>query len=131
MANTQFHTRYSAILKELPKPSPNLSAPEYIPTTNMGEFDRRPVSFSNLMQWSTSWHQNRVVNTHREIGRSRPNFPTVSISATFGSRNRISARMSTDRLRNKEWVKFRAAASDFCWYIKAVSARGTDDKASV
>ena len=84
-----------------------------------------------FMQWSTSWHENRVVNTHREIGRSRPNFPTVSISATFGSRNRISARMSTDRLRNKEWVKFRAAASDFCWYIKAVSARGTDDKASV
>lgn len=48
MANAQSRTRYSAILKELPKPSPNLSAPEYIPTTNMGEFDRRPVSFSNL-----------------------------------------------------------------------------------
>lgn len=41
-------TRYSAILNELPKPSPNLSAPENIPTTNIGEFDRRPVSFSNL-----------------------------------------------------------------------------------
>jgi hypothetical protein len=30
-------TRNSAILSELPKPSPSLSVPEYIPTTNIGD----------------------------------------------------------------------------------------------
>lgn len=41
-------TRYSAIRSELPNPSPNWSAPEYIPTTNTGELEKRPVSLSNL-----------------------------------------------------------------------------------
>ena len=107
-------TRYSAIRSELPKPSPSLSAPEYIPTINTGELDRRPVSLSNL-DGGVSCNTFFQLVTHLDTGRSRPNLATVSMRATFGSRNRMSARISTMRLRNKEWANLRANVTDFCW----------------
>lgn len=48
-------TRYSAIFNELPKPSPSWSAPENTPTTNTGDMDSRPVSFSNLENTLERW----------------------------------------------------------------------------
>jgi hypothetical protein len=135
------HTRNSAIFNELPNPSPSLSVPEYIPTTNTGELEYRPVSFNNLQRprilsrvlKKLSDFDFRLNNTctHLDFGLSRPNFATVSDSAFLGSRNLIIFRKSTSLLRKNDWANFRAEKREIFWYIKATKALGMEAKASV
>lgn len=87
--------RYSAILRELPNPSPSWSSPENTPTTKTGALEKRPVSRSSL-----------------DFGLSAPNFATISSKAAFGSRNLIMPRRSISRVRKYEWTNFRADRSD-------------------
>ena len=105
-------TLYSAILSELPKPSPSLSPPEYTPTTYTGELEKRPVSFSNLYQGACQARLSSCVQfaqtTYLDTGFSLPNFATVSNRAFFGSRNLIMLRRSTSLLKKYLCTNFRA-----------------------
>lgn len=73
----------------------------------------------------------RLERAHLDFGRSRLNFATVSNNAFLGLANLIMLRKSISRVRKKEWTNLRAAIIERSWYIKAVIARGIDERASV
>ena len=65
-----------------------------------------------------------------DFGLSRLNFRTISSNAFLGSRNLIIPRRSISRLRKYECTNWRAEGRDRFWYIRAVIARGMDERPS-